>query len=125
MTPYRASAAARFLQLSAALVLVGGGLIAVTGLSPDTALPPVFAVAIVGGLVGLGLGIDRHPAPTALLVITLPFALFAYFLVLQIVLAYAPTWGWLLAGWGLVHLAMAALHAPRAARRHASVESHA
>jgi hypothetical protein len=104
MAPYRSSIAARILLLSAALALIGGGIGALVGLPSYVTLSGALLPAIVGGLFGLGLGIEEHPTATAAMTIALPFALFAYMLVLQMVIQYAPRAGIALIAVGVLPL---------------------
>lgn len=111
MTPYRSSLAGRIILMSTSVALAGGGAAALVGLPSFAAISAVLLLTIAGGIFGVGLGIEEHPEATAALVIGLPFALFAYALVLQLVLADAPGTGGLLVLLGLVPMVLAFLPA--------------
>ncbi len=94
MKPYRTSLPARILAGSASYLLIGGGIAALAGVPIAFALPILVMPPVLGGMFGIGIGIEDHPAPTALMVVLLPLIFWPFLIVLQLALTRMPLLGW-------------------------------
>jgi hypothetical protein len=105
MKPFRTSLTARLLSLSAAIALIGAGILPIVGIPVMyVSVPILFSVVIA--VVGMVLGVSDHPGTIGLLAATLPIAMWAYVLLALGVLKVYPAWSWALVAAGLVPIAL-------------------
>lgn len=128
MAGYFRSLPGRFLLVGVATFLVGQGLACLLspasgGLVAGTLSP---LLAVVFGIVAVGLGMEDHPVVSLLLTVIGPVALWVGSMGATILQAVAPAWGHAMISAGVLALAAAvvsAMTSPR--RRTARVDAHA
>ncbi|HZS42136.1 MAG TPA: hypothetical protein VFF06_35145 [Polyangia bacterium] len=96
MHPFKTSLTARIVSFAIAFALIGGGLIPTLGLRPAIALPIVLLLAVGACIVGLVVGASDHPGAVGFCAVLLPMALWAYVLVLLLVVNRFPAFAYAL-----------------------------
>ena len=129
MNSYFRSMPGRMLLVATAIFLVGEGLTCLLtppgGALVARTLSPLLAV--VFGVIAVGLGLERHPVPSLLLTVIGPVALWVATMGASLVQELAPAWGHAMISGGVIALVGATLSAMKSPRRHAervSVHAH-
>lgn len=107
---YLRTGSGRLFTMAAGIALTGGGIAALIGGATATAIMCVtLLLSIVVSLFAAGLGSDKSAESVILLLVTAPWALFAYVLGLGLAIEHAPQVGYAFGILGALALARAAL----------------
>ena len=107
---YLRTGSGRLFTMAAGIALTGGGIAALVGGATATAIMCVtLLLSIVVSLFAAGLGSDKSAESVILLLVTAPWALFAYVLGLGLAIEHAPQVGYAFGILGALALARAAL----------------
>ena len=121
---YLRTGSGRLFTMAAGIALTGGGIAALVGGATATAIMCVtLLLSIVVSLFAAGLGSDKSAESVILLLVTAPWALFAYVLGLGLAIEHAPQVGYAFGILGALALARAALLTDAGPARSAAASS--
>ena len=125
MSAFGQSTTGRVLAFAAGLMLAGGGFAALsTGIVSLMAMSLPLLVGIAVTIVAVPLGVDRFPYQIILALIGLPVGLFLYAIALNVIIHYAPAYGYVLIALSIPMFLSAALAPKPAGSLHALESAH-